>query len=515
MVIPDSVAVFILERLFEDRNAWAAGQHEILDGRAGFDPDRVIKTVGPRAVGQDDFGLASVGTEFARTGDADERFGAGGGLDQTHGLELAVVGEGVGDFQRVQEVGDVVVEVGQRDGQLVEGVVDVVVDGEVVAALDDGVAIGAVFRAGDAEGEAVDEGLGVGAVVQRFGEVDLHRVVVVHRIVIALRPGDVDALVGSAGLDVANDFGHVGRRGVEGDIAHGRGFVQADLDAGRSAGRNVVVAETPFFLTGQIDRGDAGGLAPSLGERGVVDVVAVHIGEVLAVIAHAVSVGIDEGLEAGAVAVGLAGGAVVVAGITVGDIEPDVFDGQIGVDDKFIARATRGVAVGCGEENLSLRSLRVVVEDLREGLVERGRGIGVAVEMRAGAQDMEAFAQSGLRGVRPCAVRLAECRHAGVVVVREENNRRRIEVRNAEGGEHVLFVAHFARTPRPNRGGACFVEADFVGKGRAGGGLGDVGRAPPVPVYVHSVLRFHLVVPEAEFSHARGAATDPARALGE
>ena len=282
-----------------------------------------------------------------------------------------------------------------------ERVVDVVSDGEIVAALDDGAAVGATLRAGNAEGETVDERLQVCAVGERLGEVDLHRVVVIHAVAVALRPGDVDALVGAASLNGAHQLGDVGRRRVEGYVAHGRGFVQADGDVGCSAGRDVVVAETPFFLVGQVDRGDAGGLAPSLGERGVIGVVAIDVGEVLARITHAVLIGIDKGFEAGAVAVGLTGRAVVIAGVAVGNMEPDVFDRLVGAENQLIARSAGGVAVGRGEKNGAARRCRVIVEDLREGLVERRGGVGVAVEVGAAAEDVEALAQTSLRGPRP------------------------------------------------------------------------------------------------------------------
>ena len=282
-----------------------------------------------------------------------------------------------------------------------ELLVHVVVDGEIAATLDDGIGAVIVVSAVDGEGEAIDERCCVGAVGQSLREVDLHRVVVVHAVAVALRPGDVDALVGAAGLNGAHQFGDVGRRRIEGYVEHGRGLEQADGDIGRSSRRDIVVAETPFFLFGQIDRGDAGGLAPSLGERNIIGVVAIDVGEVLAGIAHAVLVGIDKGLEAGAVAVGLTGSAVIIAGVAVGNVEPNVFDRLVGADDQFVARAAGGVAVGRGEENGARRRFRVIVKDLRERLVERRSGVGIAVEMGATAENVEALAQTGLRGPRP------------------------------------------------------------------------------------------------------------------
>ena len=148
--------------------------------------------------------------------------------------------------------------------------------------------------------------------------------------------------------------------------------MEADGDSGGAGGRNVVVAEAPLFFVRQIDRGAGGRLPPRLGQHRVIGVVAVDVGEFLACFAGAVLVGIDEGFEAGAVAVEDFGDGIVVAVVTVGNVEPDVFDGQIGMDDELVARATNGVPVAGREEHGAIRWLRVVVEHLRESVVERG-----------------------------------------------------------------------------------------------------------------------------------------------
>ncbi len=175
--------------------------------------------------------------------------------------------------------------------------------------------------------------------------------------------------------------------------------------------------------------------------------------------------------------------------------------------DQLVTGSADGVAVGRREEHFAGRCLGVVVEDLGESLVERRGSIGVAVEVGAGADDMESLAQAGLCGPGPVFVGLTQRGLARVVVVREELHAGGIEILHAEGGEHFLFVVDFGRPARPPGRGIGFVEADLVNEGRAGRGLGDAGRGPPV------VGR--LVVLESEFSHARGATADPTRALGE
>ena len=90
--------------------------------------------------------------------------------------------------------------------------------------------------------------------------------------------------------------------------------------------------------------------------------------------------------------------------------------------------------------------------------------------MGAGAQDVETFAQACLRGERPVGVRDIGRRGARVVVVREEDFRRRIEIAHAEGGHHVFLAGDLRRAARPLRGGAGFVEADLVGD--VGGSIG-------------------------------------------
>ena len=259
--VPAPVRIAVGVSFLEDGDGGRGAEHEVVDRRTGLDPHHVIERVRTGSVFEDQFGRAAVGTELGRAGDADERFGARIGLDQTQGIELAVVGEGVGDGEGVEEARHVVVKIGQRDGQLVEGVADVVVDVEIAAALGDGIAVGAALGARDGEGEAVDQLVFVRAVVvgigcfigERFGEVDLQRVVVIDPVAIALRPGDIDPLVGPAGLDGARDRGDVGGGGGQIDVARRRSFVQADGDGRLAVRRNIVVTEAPFFFAREVD----------------------------------------------------------------------------------------------------------------------------------------------------------------------------------------------------------------------------------------------------------------------
>ena len=224
--------------------------------------------------------------------------------------------------------------------------------------------------------------------------------------------------------------------------------------------------------------------------------------------ADAVLVGIDEGLETGAVAVEDFGHGIVVSVVAVGDVEPNVFDRHVGMDDKLVARAANGIAVGRGEEDRAGRRGRVIVEDLREGLVERRGVVRIAVEVGAGPQDMEPFAQAGPGGEGPVVhVGRAEARRARVVVVREKDGGRRVEVGHAERGHHVFLAGHLGGAARPLRGRAGFVETDLVGDRRAGSRLGQLVRRPPVFAGDTAPVK-HLRDP-------RGAAPDSARALGE
>ena len=258
MRVPLAVTVGVGESFGEEIDARGAAQNQVIDRGAGLHAHHVVEHIArERRVGhirENNLGLASVGTEFGRAGDADKGFGARVGFDQTDRVEFAVVRESVGDLQRVQEFGHIVVHVGQRDGQLVEGVVDVVIDGEIVAALHHRAAFGAALGAGDAEGEALLERGQVDAVGQRLREVDLHRVIVVDPVAIALRPRDVDALVGAIRVHVADNLGDVRVGGSHVDVAHRGSLDQTDRDgrSGRSGvfGGNVVVAEAPFLFAG-------------------------------------------------------------------------------------------------------------------------------------------------------------------------------------------------------------------------------------------------------------------------
>ena len=478
MGVPLAVAVGVGEGFREEIDARGAAQNQIIDRGAGLHAHHVVQHIArERRVGhirENDLGLASVGTEFGRAGDADKGLGARVGFDQTDRVEFAVVREGVGDLQCVQEFGHIVVHVGQRNGQLVEGVVDVVIDGEIVAALHHRAAVGAALGAGDAEGEALLERGEVGAVGQGLREVDLHRVVVVDPVGVTLRPRDVDALVGAIRVHVADNLGDMCVGGSHVDVAHRGSLDQTDRD-GRSSrsgvfGGNIVIAEAPLFFVGQVDGRHLSGLSPRLRQGVVVLAVRIDVRVFLAGFAGAVLVGIDERLEAGTVAVENFGHGVVVAVVAVGDVEPDFLDGQIGVEHEFVARAADRVAIVGREQHLAGGRGGIIVEDLREGLVERSGGVRIAVEVGAGAQDVETFAQACLRGERPVGVRDIGRRGARVVVVREEDFRRRIEIAHAEGGHHVFLAGDLRRAARPLRGGAGFVEADLVGD--VGGSIG-------------------------------------------
>ena len=168
----------------------------------------------------------------------------------------------------MEEIRHVVVHIGQRNDQLVEGVVEVVVDDEVVAALDDGIGAVIVVGAVDGEGEAVDERGRVRVIGQRLREVDLQGVVIVDPVGIPLGPRDVDALVGAIRVHVADNLGDVRVVGGYVDVAHRGSLNQTDRDgrSGRSGvfGGNIVVAESPLFFVGKIDGRHLGGLPPRL-----------------------------------------------------------------------------------------------------------------------------------------------------------------------------------------------------------------------------------------------------------
>ena len=84
-------------------------------------------------------------------------------------------------------------------------------------------------------------------------------------------------------------------------------------------------------------------------------------------------------------------------------MEPDILDRLVGVDDELIAGAAN-VSVFRRVKHFARGRCGVVIEDLGECLVKRRRGVGVAVEVGSGAEDVEALAQAGLRGERPAGV---------------------------------------------------------------------------------------------------------------
>ena len=106
-----------------------------------------------------------------------------------------------------------------------------------------------------------------------------------------------------------------------------------------------------------------------------------------------IAIGIDKGIAARPVSVGSFGERIIVTGVAVLDVGPDFGNGGVGPDNHFITGTADG---GVSATDRSLRighraagSLGVVVEGLGEGLVERG--LGVALEEGAGAEDMEAI----------------------------------------------------------------------------------------------------------------------------
>ena len=404
-VIPAAVVVAVGKLLAGQLQCGRTGELQVVHRGAALDADHVEELVITGPVIENNLRRTSIGAQLARTGDADEGFGARVGLDQAGRLQLAVIGERVGDSEGVPEVRNIVVKVGQRDGQLVKGVVDIVVDVKIVAALHHGIAVGAVFGAGDAESETLLELLLAQSVGERLREVNLHRVVVVDRIAVALRPRDIHALVGSACLHRAHHLGDARRIDAQIDIARRGRFVQADPDAGGAVRRNVIVAEAPFFFAGQIGRGHICRLTPRLRQSGIVLVVAVDVGVILAALADAVLVGIDERLETGTVAIENLRRRVVVAIIAIGDVEPHVLDGQVGVDNEFVARAADRVAIPGREEHRARRRQRVVVKDLRESVVERcgaERASALPIgQVSAGTDHVKSFAEPGLHGPRP------------------------------------------------------------------------------------------------------------------
>ena len=61
LVIPAAVAIEIGVRFFEERDGRAADEDEVIDRSAALDPNGVVEAVRAGTIGQDNFGLASIG----------------------------------------------------------------------------------------------------------------------------------------------------------------------------------------------------------------------------------------------------------------------------------------------------------------------------------------------------------------------------------------------------------------------------------------------------------------------
>ena len=91
-----------------------------------------------------------------------------------------------------------------------------------------------------------------------------------------------------------------------------------------------------------------------------------------------------------------------------------------------------------GKAKTPLWSFGIIVEGLRESLIDR-RLVGASVEKCPGSQDMEALGKPGLHRPRPVIISGAGGGNAGVVVVGEVLDGRRVKVRDPEGGQHIAF----------------------------------------------------------------------------
>ena len=383
--------------------------------------------------------------------DPHEGFGARIGSHESHRFECEstlgdfriVVGESIEHAQRVNEIRIVVVKVGQGNGQFVEGVVGTevaVIDRPPIAAL-----IGAVGE----EGHPVFQLLLADALAERFGEIHLHRVVVVHPVTIVAWPCDVDAFIGPACFQSAGDFRDIGGGRVEREVARRGGFQKPDLHRCLPRGWHIVVTESPFLLVWTGDREarcHLGGFGPCIGEAGIISAIAVHIDELLRTVADAIAICISEWLEARSIAVELFGDRVVVARFRVVDVVPNFLHGGIGAHHDLIARAAHGIAIVLWESDRALRCLGIVIKGLGEGLVNRCRGVDIAVEEGLCADHMESFGQAGLHREWPFVVSFAKRRHARIVVVREVLDGGGVEICHSESGEHFLFVSHLGRS---------------------------------------------------------------------
>ena len=288
-----------------------------------------------------------IGVAFRWSGDGDEGLGGRVGFDETNVLQRHP-GDRVGirHTQPVEEVRLIVVEVGKFDRQLAESTVGPVtapVHGGVVAVekLGDGSPVRAGFRAGDAEVDATEDGLEGKTVGDRPGKVNLHPVIISHRVPVPLGPSDVHPHEGAGGIHRADDFRDVGRGGAQGEIAGRGGFDKTQFDTGRAGGRDIFVAETEFAVQRMVNRrvlGDFTHLNPSPDRgTGVVNSVSVEIREGFSRVIQIVAVGVDKRVAAGTVSIRGFGDGIVVAGVAVVDVGPNLGDGGVRPDDHFIA----------------------------------------------------------------------------------------------------------------------------------------------------------------------------------
>ena len=255
-------------------------------------------------------------------------------------------------------------------------------------------------------------------------------------------------------------------------------------------------------MSGKIDRIHLGRLTPPLRDGHIVLAVAIEVGEFLARVADSVLIIVFKRLEAGTVAVLDFHGSVVVAVFRVIDVEPDLLDGVIGAQHEFVGRASDRIAVVLRPEERAFGRASIVVEDLRKGVVERGRGLCVAVQVGPGTDDMETLGETGLHRPWPVRVVRAERGNACVIVVRKKGNGSGVEIPHAKCGEHFLLGGHIGGTARPSRTRAGLVEADFVTHDRARSRFGDVGRSPPIIT--------NLIVAVSQFGNLCRTASDAA-----
>ena len=376
----------------------------------------------------------------------------------------------------MEEIGLVVVEAGKFDGQLAESTIGPIIPpihGGIVGVqkLGDGPPIRSGLRAGDTEVDATQNRFQTQPIGDRARKVYFHQIIFAHGITIPLGPRDVHAHERSGGVDGADDLSHVSVSGAEGEVVGGGSFDKAELDRGGAGGGDVFVAEAKFAIQGVLHGrilGDFADLDPgSDAGTGVIRPVAVEVRKGFTGIILTVAVGIDEGISARSVPVGRFGGGVIVAGVTVIDVGPNLGDGGIRTHDHFVAGPAHRIAIAAGVNQIGLRSLGVVIKSLREGLIEGG--LTLALEEGSGAEDMEPILQAGGEGV--------------VVVMQMELNGGGIKIGHPERGQHFLFVGNGggpAGEPRGSAGPFVFIGTDFVGELGPGGGFGDRGAGPPV-----------------------------------